>query len=88
LVREPDDVVRNICAFLDVGFEPDMLVRTEHAKSMGDVLHYSHHAKALVPISASSVGAGRRALDPSILEMLGPVIGAQLRELGYESLTS
>ena len=88
LVREPDQIVRNVCAFLDVGFEPDMLVRTEHAKSMGDVLQYGHHAKALLPISASSVGTGRRVLDRSILETLAPVIGAQLRDLGYESITS
>lgn len=88
LVREPDEAVREVCAFLDVEFEPDMISRTEHAKSMGDVLQYDHHAKSLTPISASSVGTGRRVLDSKTLKMLAPVIGAQLRDLGYESIAS
>lgn len=86
LVCAPDEVVRKVCAFLDVGFEPHMLFRTEHAKFMGDVLQYDHHAKSLMPISTSSVGTGRRALDSSTLKVLAPVISAQLRKLGYEPI--
>ena len=83
LVHDPEQVIRSVCHFLQIGFEPGMLCRTDHAAEMGDVGQYAHHAQALEPISVNSVGKGRRELDPRTLETLAQVIGKQLHELGY-----
>lgn len=84
LVREPTRIVRGVCDFLGIDFEPAMLSQTAHASSMGDVVRYTHHTRALLPISADSIGEGRRKLDPRTLRALSHVIGPQLEELGYE----
>ena len=83
LVHEPEQVVRSVCDFLAVSFESTMLSRTDHAREMGDVGQYAHHAQVLEPISADSVGKGRRELDPRTLEALAHIIGKQLHTLGY-----
>lgn len=83
LVHDPEQVIRSVCHFLQIGFEPGMLCKTDHAAEMGDVGQYAHHAQALEPISVNSVGKGRRELDPRTLETLAQVIGKQLHELGY-----
>lgn len=83
LVHEPEQVIRSVCEFLEISFESSMLSRTDHARDMGDVGHYAHHAQALEPISVDSVGKGRRELDPQTLETLAQVIGKQLHTLGY-----
>lgn len=84
LVREPERVVRGVCDFLSIAFEPAMLSQTTHASSMGDVVRYTHHARALLPISADSIGEGRRKLDRRTLRALSHVIGPQLEDLGYD----
>lgn len=88
LVREPDRTVQQLCSFLGVGYQPDMLTRTEHAASMGDVARYRHHAKTLSPIDQDSIGIGRRVLDPHDLEAIAPLVDPQLRALGYEPIVA
>jgi hypothetical protein len=83
LVHQPEPLIRNVCGFLNVGFEPRMLSRTDHVLEMGDVSRYAHHAQAREPINTDSIGKGRRELDRQTLEALARVIGKQLRTLGY-----
>lgn len=86
LVREPERIVHRLCDFLGIDFEPSMLSQTAHASSMGDVVRYTHHAQALSPINANSIGAGRRKLDRWTLEDVARVIGPQLEDLGYDPI--
>jgi len=76
--------MRGVLGFLGIDFEPAMLSQTAHASSMGDVVRYTHHARALLPINAGSVGAGRRKLDRRTLEALSRLMGPQLENMGYD----
>ena len=88
LVHEPEQVIRSVCDFLAVSFEASMLSQTEHTREMGDVPRYAHHQQTLEPISADSVGKGRRELDRRTLGRLAKVIGKQLQTLGYDPAVS
>jgi hypothetical protein len=60
-----------------------MLASEAVAGLMGDVAARPHHARVGEPISAASVGKGRRELPLAERQALEPIIGGTLARLGY-----
>jgi LPS sulfotransferase NodH len=83
LVTEPAAVVASVCDFLGIAFEPAMLEARDHVRDMGDAAQLAHHAAVRRPISAQSVGKGRRCLGAADRALLQELIGAELVSLGY-----
>ncbi len=77
LVREPERVARELCAFLEVPFDPAMLSGEPDAEAMGDVAAYPHHANVPGPIRTDRIGAGARELSgedrAEVIRITGPL---------------
>lgn len=89
LVTEPKSILINICHFIGVDFEFQMLEeKKDSVKKLGDVEMRAHHASVLKPINTSSIGKGRSLLSVDQKEKIQKIIGYQLKSLGYESCIS
>jgi hypothetical protein len=87
LVAAPMDVMSRLCGFLGIGFSESMLNDTSMVETMGDVSAFAHHAAVKKPISAASVGKGRRALTDDQRKQLQALIGPELALMGYAPAT-
>jgi hypothetical protein len=83
LVSEPERVVRGVCGFLGVDFEPAMLVSESSARTLGDVPEWTWHAQVQRPINAANPGKGRAHLTASEKQRLQDMLGRELESLGY-----
>ena len=88
LVAEPERIVRGVCAFLGVDFEPAMLVSEGSARSLGDVPEWSWHAQVQRPINAANPGKGRANLTVNEKQRLQDMLGRELESLGYPPVLS
>ncbi|MCX7412356.1 MAG: sulfotransferase [Planctomycetia bacterium] len=88
LVRAPRQQLDVICRFLEVDVRTEMLASEAIAGLMGDVAARPHHERVGEPLSAASVGKGRRALPLAERRALEPIIGATLARLGYDPCAS
>lgn len=77
LVRDPERVVRRLCAFVGEEFEPGMLAVMSHNSSAGD-------SKGEHGIFTTSVGRWERDLDREAAYVAQQVAGQELAALGYE----
>jgi len=83
LVHDPPERLRSVCGFLGLAYTPEMVIGTSAVSGTGDVPQLAHHAAVLEPVSAASVGKGRRVLDAATRSELQRAIGHQLEALGY-----
>jgi hypothetical protein len=85
LVSEPQNIVREVCIFLNIGYDDSMLsVDSEQPQKMGDVEMKDHHSNVKKPITTDSIGKGRRNLSASEKQKLSHIIGKELKKNGYE----
>lgn len=87
LVTQPTSILRDICRFLGLNFESQMLEENTNYHKLGDVEIRAHHANVLNPVSASSIGKGRAALSFDEKIKLEEIIGGRLKDLGYDKCT-
>ena len=80
LVASPEDVVRGICAFASIPFEPAMLDYTGAV----DVSAKPHQQRLLTP-PTSGVRSWREDMEAADVEAFEAVAGDLLAELGYET---
>lgn len=80
LVASPDDVVRGICAFAAIPFEPAML---DYAGAV-DVSAKPHQQRLLTP-PTSGVRSWREDMPAEDVDSFEAVAGDLLAELGYET---
>lgn len=80
LVADTDGVIRAVCEFAGLPFEPAML---EYAGAV-DVSQKPHHQRLLQP-PTQGVRDWRTQMDPEDVAAFGQVAGDLLAELGYES---
>ncbi len=88
LVARPEEVVKGLCAFLAVPFEPRMLSSEGTAEELGDVPSWSWHRQVGQPINRDNPGKSRRLFTRAEREELERWIGAELSELGYPPATA
>jgi len=73
LVRDPEAVLRGVCAFMDLPYDARMLAR---------------HSEAHGPVHDGSVGRHRRVLDKRTIRRMDALIGAELRAEGRYEIRS
>jgi len=88
LVFYPESIVMEICEFLEIDFQEEMLALHVTSGSLGDVQRYSHHSNVLKPITAANIGKGRILMSKKEQEELQKLIGSTLDKLGYRSCMS
>lgn len=89
LVTEPKCTLQNICRFIGVEFEAQMLEERKIGDGkLGDVEMHDHHANVLKPLTADSIGKGRALLPDDAKVKVQKIIGGQLKKLGYDNCTS
>jgi protein-tyrosine sulfotransferase len=83
LVRDPGPTIRTMYDWLGLANAAPMVRLGPELSAPDDVVALPHHARALGPIDADSIGRGRRAFDEASLLELDRLIGPTLAELGY-----
>jgi protein-tyrosine sulfotransferase len=86
LVAEPERTIREVVAHLGVDFVPAMLRSEELAHTLGDVPRQAHHEGVTKPLSADSVGKGRKDLSPTDRARISPLLDPVLEQFGYPPL--
>lgn len=98
LVQEPERVLRHVCSFLDLTFDPQMLRYFETVgERLGELTDYRDGSTVMTrearlesqrltrtPPTAARIGAWRGALDREAVAQFDAVAGDLLRELGYD----
>lgn len=84
LVNDPVATVERLCQFLGVRFDVSMIESLEHKRAMPDIDAYDHFENVFRPITATSVGKGRRELTEQQKSRLQGLIGPGLERLGYD----
>ena len=84
LVADPAEPVAELCRFLDLDYEPDMLQFFERRDNVpAKVRANPRHARLAEPLS-SGARSWRTDMQPADLERFEAVAGELLAELGYE----
>jgi len=79
LVRSPESIVRDVCAFLDLPFESGML--EFHRRS--DLVADANHRRLAEPVSPGGRD-WRREMSPADVRSFEAIAGPLLGDLGYE----
>lgn len=69
LVRNPDSVVEQVCSFLDVDFQPELLSSAD-VEQLGDVAMREHHKNVSKPINTNSIGNGYQQFSPAEIQTI------------------
>ena len=87
LVADPDTVLRSLCEFIDLPFDPSMLRYHERAGViLRNTSHRAHHGRIALP-PTSGLRDWRRDMDPRDTALFEALAGDLLEELGYERAT-
>jgi Sulfotransferase family len=95
LVRDPEPVLRRICEFIELDYDPAMLSYHEHAaERLQEIANplggksgewrLQAHALAAEPLQRERIGAWREAMSAEEIAEFESAAGDMLRELGYE----
>ncbi|NDY95275.1 sulfotransferase [Wenzhouxiangella sp. C33] len=87
LVNEPEVVLRSVCAFLDLDFQPAMLEYHQRAPDAYGSYYQGIHAGLAQPVSARSVHAWQSRTDSSQIALVESICGDLMDELGYARQT-
>jgi hypothetical protein len=84
LVRQPEETVRRICAFLDERFEPDMLSWQDHVDRLVPEREMSIHRKLTRTPNAADAERWRREMSTREVFVCEAFMGRHLARSGYE----
>jgi Sulfotransferase family len=88
LVSQPESTVREVCAFLDLPFEPAMLRYHEDAEPLIANLTYEGEHRNLSRPPTEGLRDWRVEMDPHDVVRFESIAGDLLEELGYERATT
>ena len=83
LVAEPRMTLSGLCGWLGIGFSEGMLAPPADPSALGDVATHVHHANVAGPVTAASIGKGRKALSASERQTARAIIAPDMKRLGY-----
>lgn len=87
LVREPEETLRDICHFIDLTYEAELLSRTDHYNEMEQAQSVIYFQNAFESITDENVGKGRKNLSFSQRQEIAPIINDKLAQLGYDPVS-
>lgn len=77
LCENPETVLKSICEFLEIGFEPKMAIPSHPTENIGD-------ARGAVGIVRNNSGKWRRQMPQQRVKRIEQICGSLLKELDYE----
>jgi O-antigen/teichoic acid export membrane protein len=84
LTTYPQEVLQEICQFLEIQFEPNMLeFYRNHANVERDTPDGQYHHLLAQPATSERVGRYRSVFSPSQIALIGRCLGDEVRQLGY-----
>lgn len=83
LVREPERVVRSLCAFLEEDFEPAMLRHFEGEEARRTAALAEAWANTSQPVNGASVGRFDKDMTPREVRLVESVAAGTMARLGY-----
>jgi hypothetical protein len=84
LVRDPEEVTRSLCAFIELGFDPVMLSYHQRANEIvRPTQHPESHARIHLP-PTGGLRDRKTQMAPADIELFDMLAGGLLEELGYE----
>ncbi|MBN2475612.1 MAG: sulfotransferase [Pirellulales bacterium] len=75
LVTEPEQVCRELAAFLETPFRAAMLSHSQRGKRLGDVEVRSHHANVMKPLNRDSVAKWKQELSAEDIRIVESICG-------------
>jgi hypothetical protein len=85
LVRDPERVLQELCAFVGLSFDARMLRYHERADDLVSQMPHQDHHRNLYRPPTLALRDWRRELSPKDIEVFQSLAGELLDELGYES---
>ncbi len=82
LVSQPENVLKELCSFMKVDFEPAMLDFFQHIPAH-EMYRLVHHQSIRKPVFTESIGKYKSLLSASELEEIMPVLRNGLKEFNY-----
>jgi hypothetical protein len=83
LVRSPEKILREICSFLGVDWDPRVLVFHDRGDS-GFAPEQTHHANTLKPVFTSSIDAWKTDLSRNEIAVIEFYCSEMMMEFGYD----
>jgi hypothetical protein len=84
LVRNPEKCVRNICKFLELYYDNNMLHRTDHYEEMKKAQSVVYFENVFRSITDENIGKGRRRLTKYQKKEIAPIVDETLSRFGYQ----
>ncbi len=88
LVQQPGLCLQNLCRFLDLTFEPDMLLYHQRASTAFDMQREPWKARALSPIASELATSWQNELSPAAIAAVEAVAWREMKFFGYHPVTS
>ena len=84
LVNNTKETLQEVCAFLNIDFQEQMLDQYQNTFSESDdTARYSHHQNIRNPINTDSIGKWKKSLSEAQQKRLEEQIGSLLKSLNY-----
>jgi hypothetical protein len=84
LVADPEPVLRDVCAFFELGYEPSMLEYHLRADELLDGLRFTQHVQGVRRPPSRDVRNWRENLSDHEVQLFEALAGDLLDDLGYE----
>ena len=84
LIREPEDTLRTLCAFLDEDYDPDMMSYNEVGKDTVPAESIRWHKNSIALPNPNKIGAWKTKLSTSEKILFDDIAGDTLELFGYE----
>jgi len=84
LVGDPEPVLRDVCEFFALDYEPAMLEYHARADEVLDGLRYTHHVQGIRRPPSQTGRDWRTTMPPRDVQLFEALAGDLLDELGYE----
>ncbi len=84
LVADPEPVLRDICSFFELPYEPNMLEYHQRADEVLDGLRFTHHVQGIRRPPSTDVRDWRANLPDHEVQLFEALAGDLLDDFGYE----
>lgn len=88
LCHHPEETVRQVCRFIDLSYEANLVYASDHYDELGKAQTISHFQNAFESISTDSIGKGRRRLTKEKKQAISGLIGDDLTRFGYDRIST
>lgn len=86
MCRSPEEVLREVCTFIDVPYSSRLITRDDHHGEMQEARSVPHYNGVFGEISTDPIGKGRKNMSREDKATIRPHISDALRSEGYDPI--